>query len=129
MISTALRAHLAADATIASLVGTRIYPTRLPQNPAFPAMTYSQIAGPQIATLEGCVAHNPHFQINCFSETYLTALQLADAVEDSINLFMGVMNSEEIVSASIKMNREDIFEENVDDYRVALDFSIWHRAV
>ena len=129
MIARALVNYLEGVTAISDLVGTRIYPVRLPQKPTLPAIVYTQVAGPQIETLEGCVAHNPHFQIDCYSKNPLEAWTVADAVEGALNLFSGVMNAEEQVSASIKINREDIFEENVDDYRVALDFSIWHRAV
>lgn len=41
MITLAVRELLAGDGAVAGLVGERIHPGRLPQNPTFPALVYS----------------------------------------------------------------------------------------
>lgn len=66
-IYRALRAFLLADATIATAVGTRIYPVKLPQGATFPAMTILRVSDPRLNVLRGTPSlARPRYQIDCW---------------------------------------------------------------
>lgn len=54
MIEEALRTVLLADATLSGLIGTRLYPVKLPQEPTLPAGVYTNVApGRRVYTHDG----------------------------------------------------------------------------
>jgi len=128
-ITTSLYTYLAADGGITALASTRIYPVVIPQNPTFPLITYQVVSTPVLHTLDGTSAPNSRIQIDCWAETALAAHGLADAVETALDNYSGTMNSADVVSGSLLINRQDIFEEDVEDYRVLLEFSLIHKPV
>lgn len=104
----------------------RVYPVRLPQKPDYPCVTFQVITEPRTHSMEGAVAPNPLVQIDCWAKDYQEAHDLASAVERAMDGFVGRMGGLLPVSACLQRERQDFYEPDVDDYRVSLDFSIWH---
>lgn len=85
-IEAAIHGKLTGHATVAALVGTRVYPQIIPQTAALPCLTYRQVtgrharhmAGPETAVYSG-------WQINCWASTPLAAAALADAVRIALD--------------------------------------------
>lgn len=125
MITEAFYAKLAATTGLTSLVSTRIYPIRLPQNPVFPCVTFQVISEPRIHSLDGASAPNAIIQVDCWARQHKEAHQVAEAVMAAFDSFAGTMGSV-TVSACLLQNRQEIYEPDVDDYRVSLDFSVWY---
>lgn len=122
---------------VAALVGTRVYPLRLPQTttaPVLPAIRYQRIdtvRAPyrKMATGRGDYA-KPRFQVDCFATTPAGAKQLADAVLSILSGFSGTIASVAIGSTAAEDEAADI-EEGVGVggapiYRHRLDFLIGH---
>lgn len=120
-VGTALRAHLLAHSAI-----TRVYPVRLPQKPDYPCVSFQVITSPRAHTMEGAVSIKSVVQIDCWAKTYLEAQTIATAVEEALDTFVGRMGGILKVTATLQGERQDLYEPDVDDYRVSLDFSIWH---
>jgi len=83
-IEVALRAWLLQDATLAGLVGTRIYPLHLPLNAATPAITYALVSDP----LQQAPGHyRQRIQFSIWAEGEVSAMQgfpVARQVKDAI---------------------------------------------
>ena len=83
-IEVALRAWLLQDATLAGLVGTRIYPLLLPLNAATPAITYALVSDP----LQQAPGHyRQRIQFSIWAEGEVSAMQgfpVARQVKDAI---------------------------------------------
>lgn len=126
MLSKALYTKLSGTAGITALVSTRIYPVVLPENVTLPAISYSVVAQPQIHSLEGVTALNSLVQIDCWADTFLASQNVAEAIANAINDFSGTIGSEEKIHSSIQTGKQELFEPDVNDYRVSLDYSIWH---
>lgn len=120
-IGMAIKEHLENQAGIA-----RVYPVRLPQNPVYPCVTFQVITTPRGHTMEGAVSANPLVQIDCWAKTYLDAHTLARTVERALDGYVGRMGGILAVSGCLQQEGQDFYEPDVDDYRVSLDFSIWH---
>ncbi len=117
-----LRALLVADAGVLALASTRIYPTRLPQEPTFPALTYELIDGDPNNPVNGTQSlHWSRVRINAWGATYGDAYALAVAVQTALN---GQQNStlRDINGQGIRDN----FEPAVDAHHHSQDFTIWH---
>ena len=109
---------LAADNPVKGLVGTRIYPMILPQDPVLPAITYQRISGGQVNSMAGYGGlENPRVQIDVMASTYAGCKTLAGyvftAMEGSTT-FQAVMISD-----------QDIHEPELECFRISMDFSTW----
>jgi hypothetical protein len=83
-----LKAHLQADATISGLVADRIHPLILPQGSPTVAITYTLIFGELQNSLDGFTSGLSRIsvQLDCWSQSFGTALTLALAVRDRMNI-------------------------------------------
>ena len=88
MIGAALFARLSADAAVAALVGTRIYPQEGPEDAPLPLISYFQVSSGD-ASSRGLSGAQKHFrtlqQIDIYARTALEAQQIASAVRASLD--------------------------------------------
>ncbi len=119
-VETKLVALLSATSAITALVKDRIYPLILPQNQDLPAISYTRIIGMPVYSLKGYSGlDNVHVQIDCWASTYAGAKAVAAAVLaaiDTATTFKGVMSGD-----------RDMYEDDVQIYRVSMDWSLWNR--
>jgi hypothetical protein len=119
MIESDLRTYLIAHEDIQPLVGTRVYPMFLPQNPTLPAITYQRVSGNRVQSLKGVNSlSHPRIQYDCWAESYTDVKDLAEKLINALNDYSGV----------IFYNDRDLYEQDVELYRVSIDISIWHHA-
>jgi hypothetical protein len=128
-LSEDLRAFLLADATIASLIGARIYPIVLPQGPTVPALTYHWVSIDEIYTMagpSGLVVKR--IQFDCWAETFKEVEALSDAIRLRIDGFSGWLNTGSPPSSRIQaIFREverDWYEDEPVLYRRTIDYFI-----
>lgn len=129
MIGPALRAHLIANAAVYAIVSDRVYPNTLPQIPVMDCLTYQLIAEERGHTLSGEAFPSPYVQIDCWSSTYTGSGLLADAVSTCLDCFRGTLGSGGNtlqVSACLQRSRQELYEPETKEYRVALAFAFWH---
>ncbi len=89
----ALRNRLIADATVVALIGTRIYPRRLPQNPQLPAVTYSRVRGTSVTGHTGPSGYAAaRLQFDSWAVTDLAARNLSGALKLRLNGFKGFVS-------------------------------------
>lgn len=118
MIESDLKAYLAADAAVAALVGSRIYPLKLPQAPALPAITYQKVSGPRVISLSGYSGlSHPRLQIDCWAATYDQVKALSAAVVAALDAYPGAIMNDD---------GRDNYQPDVELPRVTIDFTIWH---
>lgn len=121
-IHVALRNLLLADTNVTDIVGTRIYPMKMPLDSPLPTLTIHRISNP-IDHLTDTAS--PRFQISVWSEDYAQAQQLRDAVIDYLNRYKGVQDGINIKQI-IYLEAVDIFEEQTSIYHIPIDFKIIH---
>jgi hypothetical protein len=92
-VEAALRTHLLDDASIAALVGTRIYPIRAPQGETtLPRIVYQRIGNETLISHEGFGGHQTtQIQIKVVASTYAGAKALAKLVEQQAEAFRGTI--------------------------------------
>ena len=106
--------------TVLSSVSTRIYPLIVPQQSAFPVITYARISGGQQNDLFGYSGiENPRIQIDCWAETYKEIKTIAENVHSvlsTVTTFRAILISD-----------MDFYENDVELYRESMDFKMWNR--
>ena len=125
MIEAAIRSILIADDTVKALT-TRCYPVTIPQSPQYPLILYTKITGMRDHHLQGPNGRaHPRFQIEAWSKTYTEAKALAKAIREALDGYSGTASSTKIGSCLIESER-DIYESEIEVYRVIQDYFIWH---
>jgi len=118
---------LKSDTDVAALVGTRIYPMKLPQRWTLPAITYQKISGDRAPSYAGASGRTrPRFQVDCWDDNYLDVKDLADKVRKCLDGHKGDINTESNVGGIHLEGDRDIWEDNIDVFRVTMDFVIPH---
>lgn len=121
-----LRTFMLADATIAGLVGTRVYPNILPQSPTVPAISYQFISGTDDVTTDGPSGlANPTIQIDCWATTYAAMDGLFQAVRKRINGYSGLAGTIAVHGVFL-VRKRDLYDNDTKLHRRTADWSIWH---
>lgn len=125
-IETALVTRLKARASLVSLVGARIYPLRLPQDPILPAVTYQRIGGPR----EEALGSDPGFarqriQVDTWALTYASAKAVAKQVRLALERWSDDAASPRVIDSFIERDT-DLDEPDVENYRVSQDYLVIH---
>ena len=128
MIETSLYTWLVANI---ALIGTRVYPRKLPQDATFPALTYFEVSGDRWVTHQGeDGVSEGRYQISCWAKDgttgvdgYAIAKGIADEVITKLNCFTGLMDTTTI-QACRYLNEVDLGDEEMNLHQIALDFYI-----
>lgn len=131
MIEDAIYTHLAANAGVAALVGTRIYPILMPESPTYPAVVYrflSEITYPAMGADTG-ITHR-RMQVDCWADTRTGAQQLGDAVTSALSRFMGTVSytgGSTVISDIYRDGVMDLFDEHSRRFQRAVDFIVMYQ--
>lgn len=124
----ALIGLLLADAPIAAVVGTRVYPVRRPQGVPYPSIVMTRVSGNPGYADDGEIGlQHARVQIDSQALTYTEAKNLAQLVRARLSAFAGVHDG--VTFSYIMLDEErDLTETgaNVPEYpvRVAMDFIV-----
>lgn len=118
----AIRSELLLDATVESLVGSRIYPIIMAQSAAYPAVVMTVVSDFPANVLGGTATDRfstVRLQVDSYADTYVEAHRLADAVDAVIS----ALGRPEL-SAQREHARDD-FDVEEDKHRVIAEYSVW----
>jgi len=117
MIQLQLVIALLADPDVVDIIGTRLYPMRIPQNGSLPAAVYQRISAVPVTSMDGDSGLDDiRIQISCWAATYAQAVDLASKIRTAIN------------SSSLKSRTNGIIDNEdpeTKNYGVIQDFSMW----
>lgn len=130
-VATELRSFLLADADISDLVGTRIHPLTLPQNPTLPAITFQWISGTRSHHYQGPDGlSRPRIQFDCYASTYLEMEELSEALRARMDGFSGIIGDLETLSVQgIFFDSERDFYEDGADQGTGSGAGLYRRSV
>jgi hypothetical protein len=121
MIEDAMYSHLSTSTALTAIVGNRIYPMLMPQDPTLPAVTFQRISnGPQWSINGPCGLDNPHMQVDCWTTSFAGSKALSDALRKA-------MATAGTYSA-VQLTDQDIYEVDTEIYRVSQDYSCWFKS-
>ncbi len=129
-IEEALYSYLSTYAGLAALVGTRIYPLVLPQNPTLPAITYQKVsrAGERAMSSPSPRVTRSRFQFSCWGTTYGSVKDVAAQLKAALQDYQGLMGGTggvTVLDADVA-NEQDIYEPEAFVYHLPVDVMIYH---
>ena len=128
-LELAIRAYMLSPGPLATLVGTRCYPSVLPQGVGYPAMTYQRISTIQGATLDGPDSNeSARIQFDCYSKDKTQIHAVAKALRVALSGFrawIGGSPPTVNVHGTFKENEQDFYEPDEKLYRRSLDFILY----
>ncbi|MBA7515230.1 hypothetical protein ES705_07269 [subsurface metagenome] len=118
--------YLTTHAGLSALIGTRLWPLRLPQNVEYPCIRYRQVSNPPELAHDGPVGlGHPRYQFDCYSPLHDEAWQVAQQLEFALHGFRGAMGTVTVQAGIVQDTRED-YDAVIEAYRVMLDAILWH---
>jgi hypothetical protein len=125
---SAIRSALLADPAVAALVGTRIGPLKLLQNPELPAIVYERISTPgDPPALDGAkVAPRIRVQLSLWAASFDAVRQLAAAVDARLSGYSGPNGDGTSLRLVWLANLSDDYEPETGLYRVIADYRVIH---
>lgn len=135
-IEQALETYLIGVPAVAALIvdgaGSRLYPQALPQDPVYPAVTYSVISNPVVESHGGnsALAH-PRVQFDCWSTDYIQAKTVAREIRRALQGVKGIMGGAggvdvDGVDFEDGSAGRDLFDDELGLHGVQIDCVIWH---
>jgi hypothetical protein len=119
-------AALTADATVAGLVGTRVYPQKLPQSPTLPAITYSIVS--RVPTEANTELFECRLQIDTWATSYAGSNALAIATLKALRYYRRADGGNTLLSI-YDSNYIDGYEDEREIWRTIVDvIAIYHES-
>ncbi len=120
-----IQQRLIADPTVSALIGTRVYPVILPDDPTLPGATYQRASAVRDYTTTGAVSLSRiRLQIDCWALSYAEVKQLDAATRSCLEFFTGTLPDGTYVDSITIDSSQDLFESDARYYRVMTDYII-----
>ena len=124
MIGVAIKEIIVNDATLAALVGDKVYPVVFPSNPDFPCITYRVISGYHAPVRDEEVLES-RVQLDVWTYEYLDTQEIASALESLFWRYDGTSYSAYIHDIKVDLTF-DTFEQNIKAHRAVVDLRVTH---
>lgn len=122
--------YMLADASIAAIVGSRIYPIKMPQGVTAASVVMNRISGLGDHHMQGPSGlSRPRMQIDSYAPTFQAAVTLANAVKERIDGAAGTFGTgSDIVEVQgiFFDTEEDRYDDSADLFRVRQDYFIFY---
>lgn len=123
-LETKLFGYLSTVPALSALIGTRLYPQSLPQEPVLPAATYLQVSAKPGVAHDGYVGWGwSRFQFDCYGVTPLVAVAVANALKAALIAWRAADPD----FAAWEESRQDLPEPELGRYRKEMDVFITHK--
>ncbi|MGA9851843.1 MAG: DUF3168 domain-containing protein [Gammaproteobacteria bacterium] len=128
MIEDAIFTVLNTNDGVSALIDGRIYPALLPQEPTYPALTYtfiSETPSPAMGADIGIVRRR--LQVSCWAVSMTGAQGVADAVTTALSRYMGTVTGDwgsMTIEDVYRMGVHDLFDEQARKFQRAVDFEV-----
>ena len=108
--------------TAGALNGAKVYPVTLPENPALPAIVYTQVGGTTQPTLSTGGMAQQRVQVDTYGAGYDGADQLREAVIALLHGFQGQLAGGPFIDSCFYIGPVTNFENIPRQYRLAAEF-------
>lgn len=126
-IGEVIYSKLTGYAGLSALVGSRVYPSQLPQRVTLPAITYFRVTTTFVTTRDNggrASLERPRIQFDCWGETRKQARAVAAELRYALATFPQASGPR--VDVALPANDFDDYEPDTQRHRVILDAFIWH---
>jgi hypothetical protein len=122
-VETELFTRLTTYPGLNALVGTRVYPNKLPQDPTLPALSYRRVSAVRPSAMGSDIGlARARFQVDVWAATYASARAVAEQLRQALQRWRTTTGT--IVQDSFVLNETDLYEDTTEIHHVAMDFEI-----
>jgi hypothetical protein len=126
-----LVAHLKADAGVAAIVGTKVYPIPLPQGKNPPYLLYQRKDTEHVRDLSGASGlRRAEFQLDAYSTDSAQVETLAEAVRSSLDNWSGTWAGTVVKHVMVDRMADDVAADTDGGedvlHRIIIDIIVWH---
>jgi len=126
MLEQAIYSYISTYPGLIALVGSRIYPLVMPQNPTYPAVVYSRVSRVYEKDLLGTAWNQSRVQFSVYAKEYLEAKRVAEQLRAAFRDYKGEINGINVMLADVT-NEIDLYEPDKALYHVLVDILIIHK--
>lgn len=124
-VESELFTRLTSVSSVTALLGTRIYPLILPQNPTLPAAQYAMIdATPRENLFANAGLYRYELQIDIFADKYADVVTGENVVRKALQGYDNIGTGN--IQAIHHMMSTDDFEKEIANFKKVLRFSVWY---
>lgn len=123
MIGKTIKSLLAADSTLVSLVGTKVYPYVMNENTALPAVVYTIDSVSPEYNKNGWALDDIEFSVHCFAKDYEQLQSVVSAVRGALELKLTGSGTQDINHIYLS-GQDEGFDGGEDVYINSLKFRV-----
>jgi len=119
--------RLTGHAGLSALIGSRVYPAKLPQDVTYPACVYETVSRTEFPAM-GVNADQTRKRITVtgFASNYSDAKDLETQIIAALDRYSGTSDGTTIDACYLE-NVSDVYEDVFESYQVSIDFMIYYR--
>lgn len=120
---------LSGSDSVTGLVGTKIYPGRIPQNTTMPAVSYELVSGVDIApinALAGGVLLRSRVQVNALARTYAEVKTIQEAIRGALLFKSGLIAGVRVIGITRELIGPDTRDDEIGLYLQGVDYLLTH---
>lgn len=128
-MEASLFSYLSTNAGITAIIGTRVYPGIIPQSGVQPCIVYNKQSRTRqqlFCGTDGLLS--TRLEIDCYADSYIKSVALANAVTAALQDFSGNMAGTEVPRIFLE-NEIDLSDIEPGLYRQSQTWAMWHRTV
>lgn len=120
---TAIYALLSASTAVGAIVGTRIYPTVVPQDQPMPALVYQRVSAVEPGQIDGqgVALVQARIQMTALAESFATCAALLDAARQAVLYQHGSIGGVQVVSIIRDIDGVDTFDPEANLFSQSMD--------
>ncbi len=124
-INETIYAILTASAPLAALVGTRVYPVKMPQKVVFPAIVFAKMGGPRAHSNDGSSGFvNGLFAFDCWGVSQTSATAVEKALKDTFDGYRDVQAGGLINGAFAITDPEEGWDDKREAAYASVDYQV-----
>lgn len=120
---------LLAATGVATVVGARIYPSRLPQNTTLPAIAYQVVSGTEITPIDAQAGYQlmrTRVQVTAMAKNYAEVKSAIEAVRLACLYKSGTIAGVKVLSITRDSVGPDLRDDELSIYIQSMDFIVLH---
>lgn len=122
-------ALLSADTGVIASVGTRVYPSRVPQNNAMPSIAYQVVSGNELTPFDAQAGYQvvqTRVQITAMAKNYTECKAVLESVRKALLYKSGVIAAVKVLSILRGGIGPDLREDDTSLYVQSTDYIVTH---
>ncbi len=123
MIEQGITTLLTADSTLSGLIGTRLFPVFVPEDPTYPCVSYQVVSGSSDYSVDGTYETWKRIQFDAWGSAYADVKTIQKALHAVLDGFSGTLSDGTTVLGAFRGVELDEFEVDSRTYRALTEYS------